>query len=91
MTKALSSRLKKGKYNDLENILDAFPAWLLDHAGTRRDGDNEGRLDGKAILAHYAEHEASGTFLFATCDLLLSTGDRAKKVVSVDLFSGSVS
>ena len=80
MTQALSSRLKRGKYDDLKNTLDVPPAWVLDHAGTRRDGDDENRIDGKSILAHYVEHEDSGTFLSAPCDVLLSTGDRAKKV-----------
>ena len=81
MTQALSSRLKRGKYDDLKNTLDVPPAWLLDHAGTRRDGDDEIRIDGKTILAHYVEHGDSGTFLSAPCDILLSTGARAKKVL----------
>ena len=63
ITKAISSRMQQGKYVDLQNFIENPPAWLLDHAGTRRDGDDERRIDGKAILAHYNAHHASGTFL----------------------------
>ena len=78
MTKILSSRVKAKKYDDLKNFIASTPPWLMDHEGKRRNGDNEKRMDGHAILSHYEQHKASGTFLQATCDILLSTGDRAK-------------
>lgn len=80
MTRILFSSVKAKKYDVLKNVIESIPPLLMDHEGKRRNGDNEKRIDGHAILSQYEQDKVSGTFLQATCDILLSTGDRAKKV-----------
>ena len=38
--RAITSRMQAGQYVDLHNMIENPPPWLLDHAGTRRDGDD---------------------------------------------------
>ena len=78
--RAITSRMQAGKYVDLHNMIENPPPWLLDHAGTRRDGDDERRIDGKTILEHYRVHKASGTYLEAPCEINFATGFQAVKV-----------
>jgi hypothetical protein len=77
---AIETRIRAGKYANLvQSRADAWP-WLMDHAGVRRESDNEKRLDGKAIRGYFLEHGAAGTFLESACNLKLADGSTATKV-----------
>ena len=78
--RAIISRVKAGKYADLQNTIEHPPAWLLYHAGTRKDGDDELRIDGKFIREHWIKHKAAGTFLEAACEIEVAMGFKAVKV-----------